>query len=268
MTGDFTVFLWLLKLGALVNLYFLANTLAMPAKAMDPHILVPAQILFAVSAYRCLFPVQYKGNVVFHDSVLSSVFLTRLLATASEVAYIYLLSLVIRRLNAERVEWVNALSWLMVLQVVISQGFVWAAILTGRLMLYFYEELGWAIIFTANAIACAYLDWTLDAPGEARILLRLSMLFGLVYLPFQFVHLRLQISDARRGRDAAKPGMRIALREGLERSILERNRTSDATKWGGLVGLLWMTGYWATLIPMWVNQAVVAFSNGGLRGAG
>ena len=45
----------------------------------------------------------------------------------------------------------------MVVQVVISQGFVWGAILTERLALYFYEELGWAIIFAANTIASAYL---------------------------------------------------------------------------------------------------------------
>jgi len=27
---------------------------------------------------------------------------------------------------------------------------------------------------------------------------------------------------------------------------------SSADSWGGLIGLTWMTGYWATLIPMWV----------------
>ena len=82
MFQDFTIFLWLLKLGALVNLYFLANTVVPPGNAVDPHLLVPAQILFAVSAFRCLFPNQYKGNVVFHDTPLSSIFLTRLLATS------------------------------------------------------------------------------------------------------------------------------------------------------------------------------------------
>ena len=71
MFKDFTTFLWLLKLGALLNLYFLANTWLLPSGTTDPHIVVPAQILFAVSAYRCLFPVYYKDNVVFHDSPLS-----------------------------------------------------------------------------------------------------------------------------------------------------------------------------------------------------
>jgi hypothetical protein len=30
--------------------------------------------------------------------------------------------------------------------------------------------------------------------------------------------------------------------------------------WGGLVGLVWMTGYFATLFPIWSNQIVAVFS--------
>ena len=144
MFNDFTIVLWLLKLGALVNLYFLANTFALPSDTTDANIVIPAQILFLVSGYRCLFPNRYKDNVVFHASPLSSIFVTRLLATFSEVAYIYQFSYVIRLLNVGQVGWVDALSWLMVLEVVVSQGFVWGAILSGRVGLYFFEELGWA----------------------------------------------------------------------------------------------------------------------------
>src|SRR5262245_53114294 len=257
MFEDFAIFLWLLKIGTLVNLYFLANTFVMPERATDVHLLVPAQILFAVSAYRCLFPVQYKGNVVLHDSPLASIFSTRLLATFAEVAFIYQLSCVIRLLNAEHVGWVDVLSWAMVVQVVISQGFVWGAIVAGRLMLYFYEELGWAIIFAANTIASAYLHLTRGDLHDAGLLVRLNLLFGLFYLPWQCIHLRAQLSDAKRSGNPLQPG---TLREGLRRSLRVRNRTSDAGAWGGFVGLTWMTGYWATLIPMWVHQVVVVFS--------
>ena len=110
MIQDFTIFLWLLKLGVLVNLFFLANTFVPPESSVDPRLLLPAQILFAVSAFRCLFPNQYKGNVVFHDTPLSSIFLTRLLATFAEVAFIYQLSRVLRLLNVDRVGRVDALS--------------------------------------------------------------------------------------------------------------------------------------------------------------
>ena len=263
MFNDFKIFLWLLKLGALLNLYFLANAYALSSGTTDPHIVIPAQIFFAVSAFRCLFPVWYKDNIVFHDSPFSSIFLTRLLATFSEVAYIYQFSHVIRLLNVDQIGWVNALSWLMVAQVVISQLFVWGAILTGRLALYFYEELGWAIIFAANTIASAYLYATLDAPGRGEILIQLNLLFGLIYLPWQFNHLRILHSDARSGGEKSESDMgvsRASLSEGLRESIHTRNRTSDAGAWGGFVGLTWMVSYWATLIPMWLNHVVGVFS--------
>ena len=121
MFKDLKLFLWLLKLGALVNIYFLWHTFIPPFVSLDPHVLIPARILFAVSAFRCLFPVRYKDNIVFHNSPLSSIFLTRLLATFSEVALIYQLAYVIRLLNVARVGWVDVLSWLMVVQVVVSQ---------------------------------------------------------------------------------------------------------------------------------------------------
>src|SRR5262249_48594942 len=197
MIQDFTIFLWLLKLGVLVNLSFLANTFVPPESSADPRLLVPAQILLVVSAFRCLFPNQYKGNVVFHDTPLSSIFLTRLLATFAEVAFIYQLSHVLRLLNVDRVGWVDALSWLMVVLVVTSQGFVWSAILSGRLALYFWEELGWTLLVAANAVASAGLYVMSDTPGDAAVLIHINLLFALVYLAWQVPNLKLQIADAR-----------------------------------------------------------------------
>ena len=189
MNRDYTIVLWLLKLGGLTNLYFLVSTFALASVDANAYINVPAKILFSVSAYRCLFPVRYEHSVVFHDSIFSSVFVTRLLATFSEIAYIFLFSQVLRQLNVEQVEWVTVLSWLMVAQVVISQIFVWAAVLTGRLMLYFYEELGWALIFAMNTVASVCLYRSADAFVDGQILLGLNLVFGAVYLPWQFFHL-------------------------------------------------------------------------------
>ena len=198
MFRDYTIILWLLKLGSLINLYFLVNTHRLASGDTDAYIVLPAQILFAVSAYRCLFPVRYEHNVVFHDSILSSIFVTRLFATFSEIAYIFLFSYVLRLLNIDRVDWVIALSWLMVVQVVISQGFVWAAVLTEQFDLYYYEELGWALIFAANTIASAYLYLAVDALGGRKVLLQLNLLFGTVYLPWQVIHLATLRANARR----------------------------------------------------------------------
>ena len=150
-------FLYLLKLGMLLNLYFLFKTLIPPLLFVDFHIRIPAQIFFTVSAFRCFFPVSYVTGAVLHDSLFSSIFLTRLIATFSEVAYIYLFSHLIRLFNAGQVPLVDVLSWLMVVQVVISQFFVWFAILTDRQKLYFYEELGWGVIFVIYTAVSAIL---------------------------------------------------------------------------------------------------------------
>lgn len=263
MFRDFTTFLWLLKLGALVNLFFLADTLVPPTSTADPGLLVPAQILFAVSAYRCAFPNQYKANVVFHDTPLSSIFLTRLLATFAEVGFIHQLAYVLRLLNVDRIGWVDALSWAMVVQVMVSQCFVWGAILTGRLALYFWEELGWAVLVAANAIASIGLLPNRAALGDPGMLLYVNLLFGIVYLSWQAANLRLQIADARRAGEPLRPWTRVSralLAEGLRRALRERNRTTDADAWGGWVVLTWMAGYFATLLPVWSHHIVVVFS--------
>lgn len=249
MPSDFRPFLWLLKLGFLVNVYLIAGLLALPTP--EPHVVVPGLILLAVSAFRCLFPNRYLDNVVFHDSPLSAIFLTRVLATFSEVAYIYQFSHVIRALNVEQVGWVNGLSWLMVVQVVISQAFVWSAIVTKRLDLYFYEELGWLIIFAANTTASAFLFSAAATPSGGHILLQLNLLFGAFYLPWQILHLRSLLTEARAG-PAGGSAKGVHWREGLRDSIRQRNPRIDARAWGGLIGLTWMVAYWASLIPLWV----------------
>jgi hypothetical protein len=257
--NNYTIVLWLLKLGSLINLYFLVNTRPLASGDADAYVILPAQILFAVSAYRCLFPVRYEHNVVFHDSVFSSIFVTRLFATFSEIALIFLFSHVLRLLNIDRVEWVIALSWLMVAQVVISQGFAWAAVLTGQLELYVFEELGWGFIFAANTIASAYLYLTVDTFGGREVLLRLNLLFGIVYLPWQVIHLTSLLASARRNgsrTEAGSSSISMRLAAGLKRAVWMRTRRTDAASWGGLVGLTWMTCYWATLIPMWVYYVV------------
>ena len=247
MKRDVAPFLWLLKLGALVDLYFLLRTFAPSSAPVDARIVVPARIFFAVSAYRCLFPNRYERNVVFHASPLSSTLVTRTLATFAEVAWIYQASEVLRLLNAERVAWVDAFSWLMVVQIAVSQVLVWSAILIGRLALYFYEELGWFAIFVLCTVASAYLLETGHDLGDGRTLLQLNLWFALVYLPFQVVHLRSRRASARR--TPFVPG-------GLRRALLDFHRATDAESWGGIVGLIWMTGYWGSLVPLWLSRVV------------
>jgi len=259
MYRDYTVFLWLLKFGGLLNLYFLVIVRLLESNGTDSFVVLPAQILFAVSAYRCFFPVRYEHNVVFHDSIFSSVFVTRLFATFSEIAYIFLFSHVLRVLDVNRVQWVTALSWLMVAQVIISQGFVWTAILTEQFEYYFYEELGWALIFAANTIASAYLYLTVQGLGGRKVLLLLNLLFGILYLPWQGIHLAsLRADAARNARKSTAGSVAISKRlvDGLQRAVRVKNKRLDKDSWGGVIGLIWMLAYWATLIPIWTYYIV------------
>lgn len=252
MRGDFSLPLWLLKLGAPLNLYLIV--LVAGIRTPDPQVVVPALILVGVSAFRCLFPNRYVDNVVFHDTPVSSIFLTRLLATFSEVAYIYQFAYVLRVLNTGDVGWVNALSWLMVAQVIVSQAFVWSAILTRRLRLYFYEEVGWFVIFVANTVASASLYWAADPPAFGLVLLRLNLVFGVFYLPWQTLHLKSLVVETETDE------IRVGWTEGLRDSILQRQPRRDAAAWGGFIGLTWMVAYWASLIPLWVSYVAVAVS--------
>lgn len=256
MPNDFRTLLWLMKIGTLINVYLIFRLLSIDTP--DFHVVLPALILLSVSAFRCLFPNRYLENIVFHDNPLSSIFLTRFLATFSEVAYIYQFSYVIRILNVEQIGWIDGLSWVMVIQVVISQGFVWSAILTKRLDLYFYEELGWFIIFFANTAASAFLYFATDVPVEGHFLLILNLFFGAGYLPWQVIHLRSLHAEA--GVGVATEPERASWRQGLHEAMQQRNRRTDARAWGGTIGLTWMVAYWATLIPWWVEHVASVVS--------
>jgi hypothetical protein len=258
--NEFKVFFLLLKLGVLVNLYFLYNTFNHPIAFADVHLLIPAQIVFTVSTFRCLFPVNYVGNAVVHDSPFSSIFLTRFFATFSEIAMIYQIAYLLRLLNVDHVAWVNILSWLMVIQVIVSQGFVWGAILSMRPILYFYEELGWFLIFVFNTIPSAYMYMTVDNFTAGEFLIKLNLLFGTVYLPWQIIHLRsLRLSSQATGKiDGSQISVTWkVLVQGLARSIYIKNKTTQAKAWGGVIGIMWMTAYWVAVMPVWVYLIVM-----------
>jgi hypothetical protein len=253
MSRNYTTFLWLLKLGAVPNVYFLFRAVGLDA---ETSVVVPALIFFAVSAYRCLWPVRYEHYVVLHDSVLSSVFATRALATFAEVAYTYLLARVLLRLNIETLTWVNGLARLMVLQIVICQACVWLAILGDRFQLYFYEELGWMFMYVENTLASAYLLLTADLPDGGARLLQWNLLFGVLYVPFQVANLRAVWVQAKTQGKTAAPWTVDRLAIGMQRSVQVKNRRTDGESWGGIVGATWMTGYWAVVLPLWVYAIV------------
>ncbi|MAI79893.1 MAG: hypothetical protein CL917_13185 [Deltaproteobacteria bacterium] len=254
MESDFKNLLWAMKIGAFINIYLIIHLLTLPTP--DLHVVIPALILLSVSAFRCLFPNRYLKNIVFHDHPLSSIFLTRLLATFSEVAYIYQFSYVIRIFNTDQIVWIDFLSWIMVVQVSVSQAFVWSAILTKNLRLYFYEEIGWFIIFLANTGASLFLYLRTETSEAATILLLLNLLFGVGYLPWQILHLRSLRTESREGTPDT-----THWKTGLTNAIRQRTQSTQSSDWGGTIGLTWMVAYWVTLIPIWVQQVAIIVSS-------
>ena len=39
--------------------------------------------------------------------------------------------------------------------------------------------------------------------------------------------------------------------KGLYQSIQMKNQSSKLQDWGGIVGIIWATAYWATVMPVW-----------------
>ncbi|HVT33972.1 MAG TPA: hypothetical protein VHE37_00200 [Nevskiaceae bacterium] len=252
---DYTVPLWLMKLGALLNFYFMLTTPSIFLAGVDPWLVGSAQFVFAASAYRCLFPVHYEHDVVFHDSAFSSIFVTRTLATIKEIAFIYLMSLVLRELNTAHIAWIDALSWLMVVLVMVAECFVWGAVLLYRFRYYVYEESTWLFIAIANTIASIVLWQQGTEPMSGRgLLLGFNFAFAVSYLPFQLLNLRFLWLNADRNPPPAAGGRPLSARlaEGMWRSIRTKNRRTDPESWGGWLGLLWMIGYFATFVPAWM----------------
>ena len=247
-----------LKLGVLVNLFLFFNTLQEPFSSVDYYLLVPAQLLFLISAYRCVFPNNYSKNIVLHDTFFSSIFITRFLVTFVEIAYIYQFSYVIRLINDGQFLFVDFLSWIMVIQVSLSQLFVWFAIILNKENLYFYEELGWFIIFALNTILSAILYIFANVEGNQIILLIISLVFGFLYLPWQIIHLK-TIKD-RVVKMSQSEVQTLGFNEGLKKSLTKRIKLTDYESWGGWVGMTWMYNYWIILIPGWMFYIVYVFS--------
>tara|TARA_B100000965_G_scaffold234009_1_gene196008 strand:+ start:198 stop:980 length:783 start_codon:yes stop_codon:yes gene_type:complete len=253
--------LWILKIGTLINIYFLLQTIISPISNVDSFLLIPAQILFLVSAYRCMFPVNYSSHAVLHNNVFSSVFITRFLVTFVEISYIFMFSHVIRIINNHEILIVDIFSWLMVIQVSISQIFVWCAILTKNENLYFYEEIGWFNIFLLNFVCSVIILLSFIDFNNLEILLYLNLLFGIGYLPWQIFHLKsIKTRINKLKNDSSGNYVRTTLLVGFKSSLKRRVVSHDPEDWGGIIGFTWMLNYFVTLIPVWVYFILYTFS--------
>ena len=219
---------------------------------------MPALVFCGVNAFRCAFPNRYNGNVVWRDSPLSSIFLTRALATLAELAWIAQLGWYARELSrGSQIGGVrvDGAAWLMVALCAVAQGFVWLALLLETERLMWFEEALWAAIFVLNtALSAALLetgavDAALGDRGKGAII---SLAFALPYLTFQLVFHLPHIAHGDDGRGGSALGLLSLsqLRRGAARALFVRNQSNLASAWGGAVGAVWMWVYWVVL-PLW-----------------
>ena len=96
------------------------------------------------------------------------------------------------------------------------------------------------------------------------MLVWISLGFAMLYLPFQLgFHLPHCWDQRPLHRNwcltAPEGGWWHELRRGFWRALTTRNQTEDSESWGGLVGAIWMVGYWV-LLPYWLLVIAEEFS--------
>lgn len=224
-----------LLVGLLSNTVLLLMSLQM--QTVPRFILLPVQAFLAISGYRCAFPNRYNGCVVWRDTILSSIFVTRALATLSEMAWLSTLSQLLRDISPA--PWTETVAVAMVIICGIAQLLVWAALLleTDRLMV--YEEVCWAAMFILNTGASGSVVATGSTPGALGDCALYSLAFGTVYLPWQCL---LHIPALGRP-PTSLSGIDFTLAQaakGGRRAMFFRKTSTRAADWGGLVGAVWM----------------------------
>ena len=120
-----------------------------------------------------------------------------------------------------------------------------------------YEEFNWAIMFILNTGINLYffVSGDMQSSNDPRwMCVYISLVFGAVYLPFQICGHLPAIDSAERRLKREKIKLDLSLkqvRKGCLRITNYRNKTRDFKAWGGMVGAIWMIGYWI-LEPFWL----------------
>ena len=88
-----------------------------------------------------------------------------------------------------------------------------------------------------------------------ELLLQINLLFGFLYLPWQFFHLKnlhLRSNNQEVIANFHSPISKLEIMKGLHKSIKLKIPSIESRDWGGVIGMTWMVSYWATIIPGWL----------------
>ncbi len=261
----------MLLFGAVPNLFLLYHLLTLEPKpssliyqptTWNIDILTAATIFVAVNCFRCCFPNKYRGNVVLHDTPLSSIMLTRTLATFSEMAHFFTLSVVALEMNTRHGEqaWIATGASALPVLCAAAQCLVWSSLLLETDSLVWWEEALWAAMYAVNTLINASFYAAGQSSGGELPLVTLSIVFGCLYLPWQ-CGLHLPSISSRKDPPMLGAVTWERLKRGAAKAAFEMNPSKDAEKWGGAVGAVWMTSYWI-LLPWWMVLIADNYSDG------
>ena len=147
----------------------------------------------------------------------------------------------------------------MVIQVIASQFFCWGAILLKYERFYFYEEFGWFVIFFINTILSIAM-LSLDLSNAHHSLIIINIVFGALYLPWQVLHLKSITKRINNNPEIKAQEFKVdssKVKVELKSSINDRKLSFESNDWGGVVGMMWMYGYWILFIPVWMFYIIL-----------
>lgn len=161
--------------------------------------------------------------------------------------------------------WIDASAYLMVFLVCFAQCCVWSSFIFETDVLMWYEEFNWAFMFILNSAINLYFFFSDDMAKSSDprwSTVYLSLLFGIIYLPFQILgHLPyIDNIDRQERRKKEKINLNWAqVKKGCWRSLTHRKQSTSAKAWGNSVGAFWMFGYFI-LEPFWVLIVAYTYS--------
>lgn len=237
-------------------------------KGVPDLVMIPAQVFILVCGYRCIFPNRYNECVVLHDTWLSSIWLTRCLATFSETFWLWQLAYLNRDLNqlmpGGPQMWIDVCSWVIVFLVCFAQCCVWASMMFETDILMWYEEFNWLFMFVLNTAIniVFFFSGGMESSDPRWTCVYLSLVFGAIFLPFQIIGHLPYIVNVDRAEKQKKEKLNLTCKQinkGCWRVMVHRKATNNYADWGHFVGAFWMFGYWI-LEPFWLLYVAYTYS--------
>ena len=112
---------------------------------------------------------------------------------------------------------------------------------------------------TNNNSICSIILLNSNISSDHNILVILNIIFGILYLPWQVFHLKSILNRIKGNKDIQNQSIQFnkeKMKMELNNSFHERKVTYEQSDWGGVVGIMWMYGYWILIIPIWVFYIV------------